>query len=223
MTMMIPTPTSKLSLTSLTADCCLTRYWWNREDRQDVAVKLEAVIADGVYMFVSWWRTPRPELLVCAAACRFLLCTQLLSAGHCGKCIHVELAVFQMGTSVTPTCAFTEPVWISTKVTPASVTVDTRENTATNVSLEEQKRVILWTAFKPHLPPTREPVYLKTKQTFSAGTFHLSKKTDEVHEYCPDGGADAHRVNFQKRFLVFSVWMTRKPENEQKYFSVYLR
>lgn len=39
----------------------------------------------------------------------------------------------QMGTSVTPTCVFTGPVWISIKTTPAAVTVDMRANTATNL------------------------------------------------------------------------------------------
>lgn len=40
-----------------------------------------------------------------------------------------------MGTSVSPTCVFTETVWICTKPMPAAVTTDTRANTASSVSL----------------------------------------------------------------------------------------
>lgn len=55
-------------------------------------------------------------------------------SGHCGKLTHVDLTVFQMGTSVPPTCVSMEPVWICTKPTPAAVNLDTKANTATSVS-----------------------------------------------------------------------------------------
>lgn len=42
--------------------------------------------------------------------------------------------LFQMGTSVAPTCVFTEHVLTSTKTTPAAATPDTRADTATTVS-----------------------------------------------------------------------------------------
>lgn len=42
--------------------------------------------------------------------------------------------LFQMGTSVAPTCVFTEHVLTSTKTTPATATPDTRADTATMVS-----------------------------------------------------------------------------------------
>ncbi|KAI3374538.1 hypothetical protein L3Q82_021118, partial [Scortum barcoo] len=69
------------------------------------------------------------------------------SSGRCTQSIVGNvfmLIVFQMGTSVTPTCVFMEPVWICTRPTPAAVTTDTegrycdlRETqTATNCSVE---------------------------------------------------------------------------------------
>lgn len=81
----------------------------------------------------------------------------------CDSTEHCEMywcaaTVFQMETSVSPTCVFTAPVWISTKATSAAVTTDTRADTAINVSLTPTAVIVIFTANK----------LLKSQNTFTS-------------------------------------------------------
>lgn len=81
----------------------------------------------------------------------------------CDSTEHCEMywcaaTVFQMETSVSPTCVFTAPVWISTKATSAAVTTDTRADIAINVSLTPTTVIVIFTANK----------LLKSQNTFTS-------------------------------------------------------
>lgn len=127
-------------------------------------------------------------------------CVQTECAEHCGKHTAVDLTVFQMGTSVTPTCAFMEPAWTYTKPTPAAVTRDTRADTATSVSLS--------------VCVTKERIQrsLHHKATSSTTTSENNQTLTDVIVHVPLNGTERVRLNkikptkTRKRFLLLVVF-----------------